>query len=219
MWQDDGVSAPTPNRGARRRERTRARLIEAGRGLLSQRSADALTISGVTEAADVALGSFYNHFSTKEELVEAVVTEATEHEGATVEALTRDVDDPAEVVSIAHRHFVTLARNDPDWAWLLVRLDASHRVMAEALGPHAWRDLRAGLESGRFDVPDEMVALVSSGGALLNVMRGVLEGGLGDDADVVHAEGMLRLFGVPAKEAAKVARRPLPEAAPASDSG
>ena len=27
---------------------------------------------------------------------------------------------------MAHRYFVNLARSDPDWAWLLIRLDVSH---------------------------------------------------------------------------------------------
>jgi AcrR family transcriptional regulator len=204
------TAAEPAHRGARRRARTRARLVDAARTLLTRQSADALTIAGITEAADVGLGSFYNHFGSKDELVEAVIAEAVDREGANVEERTRDVEDPAEVVSVAHRHFVGLARTDPDWAWLLVRLDVSHRVMTTALGPRAARDLNAGLAARRFAVADPAVALMGTGGALLTVMRGVLDGELGDDADVVHAEGMLRLLGVPRDEAAEIARRPLP---------
>jgi tetracycline repressor-like protein len=83
----------------------------------------------------------------------------------------------------AHRSFVRRARSDPDWAWLLVRLDVSHNVLRAALGPYARRDLRNGIKAGRLNVPHEGVALFAAGGALLAVMRAVLDGAAGKDAD------------------------------------
>ena len=59
-------------------------------------------------------------------------------------------------------------------------------------------------------MPHEAIALYAAGGALLAVMRAVLDGQAPKDADIHHAEGVLRLFGVPGDEAAEVARRPLP---------
>src|SRR5919108_3483566 len=150
----EGVAEPAANRGARRRARTRARLIEAARVLFARQGVDVTRINEITEEADVGFGSFYNHFASKDEIVEAVLAETVEAQGAAVDALTRELDDPAEVVAVAHRYFVELARSDPDWAWLLVRLDISHQVTFRALGPFALRDLRRGLEAGRFDVPD-----------------------------------------------------------------
>ena len=52
--------------------------------------------------------------------------------------------------------------------------------------------------------------LHATGGALLAVMRAVLDGQAPKDADIHHAEGVLRLLGLPVDEAAEVARRPLP---------
>jgi hypothetical protein len=89
-------------------------------------------------------------------------------------------------------------------------MEVSHSVMLSALAPFAERDLRRGIEAGRLHVADERVALLGAGGALLAVMRGVLDGRLAGDADVDHAEGMLRLFGLAPEDAAEVARRPLP---------
>jgi AcrR family transcriptional regulator len=202
----------TANRGARRRARTRARLIEAARLLFSRQGVDATRINEITEEADVGFGSFYNHFASKDEIVEAVLAETVEAQGAAVEALTRGLDDPAEVVAVAHRYFVDLARSNPDWAWLLVRLDISHQVILRALGPFAERDLRRGLESKRFAVPDPAIALHASGGALLAVMRAVLDGSAGPDAGIHHAAGVLRMLGVNPVDASDVANRPLPPA-------
>jgi hypothetical protein len=42
------------------------------------------------------------------------------------------------------------------------------------------------------------------------VVQGILRDEFGPDDDYAHAEGILRSFGVPAAEAAEIARRPLP---------
>lgn len=205
------TEASAPTRATRRREQTRRRLLEAARELFARQGVDATRINEITERADVGFGSFYNHFSDKDGIVEAVLRESTEDQGAVVDALTSGLDDPAEVVAVAHRHFVRLARRDPTWGWLLVRLDVSHRLMREALGHRAIRDLERGVEAGRFEVADPALTLNATGGALLGVMRAVLDGQLDERADENHAEGVLRMLGLPSGEAAEVARRPLPE--------
>jgi hypothetical protein len=91
-------------------------------------------------------------------------------------------------------------------------MEVSHNVMLAALGPFAQRDLRRGIEAGRLRVSDERVAMADAGGALLAVMRAVLDRRAPRDADVHHAEGVLRLFGLAPEDAAEVARRPLPPA-------
>lgn len=198
-------------RQARRRERTRASLIGSARTLFARQGVDATRINEITEGADVGFGFFYNHFDSKATIVEAVLQEMVTAQGAAVEAVTRHLEDPAEVVSAAHRYFVNRASSDPDWGWLLVRLESTHSIMLGALEPYARRDLARGIRAGRFAVADRQVALLAAGGALLMVMRAVLDGRVGRSADSVHAEGVLRLFGVPSHEAAEIARRPMPE--------
>ena len=206
------TTAPQPRstRGSRRRAETRAHLIAAARTLFARQGVDATTIAEITEEADVGFGSFYNHFASKEELVEVVLDEALEAQGRIVDGLTEGIEDPAEIVSVAHRYFVGAARSDPTLAWLLVRLDTSHRVMTRALGGRARRDLERGIACGRFKVADGELAFIDTAGALLLVMRAVLDGGLGPDAERHHAEGMMRVLGLSPEEAAEVAARPFP---------
>jgi AcrR family transcriptional regulator len=199
-----------PDRHARRRAATRTKLIEATKALIARQGVDNTRIQEITDEADVGFGSFYNHFESKESIIEVVLAETVGAQGAEIDALTADIEDPAEVMAVAHRSFVRRARSDPDWGWLLVRLEPSHSVLLAALGPYARRDLRKGIKAGRFHVPNELVALYDMGGALLSVMRLVLDGGAPKDADIHHAEGVLRMLGVSADEAAEVARRPLP---------
>jgi len=51
----------------------------------------------ITKAADVGLGSFYNHFESRDALFEAAVDEALDALGARLDQLGAGLDDPAEV--------------------------------------------------------------------------------------------------------------------------
>jgi AcrR family transcriptional regulator len=199
-----------PDRHARRREATRSKLIEAATTLFARQGVDNTRIQEITEEADVGFGSFYNHFESKEAIAEAVLVETVLAQGAEIDALTSQLEDPAETISAAHRTFVRRAGSDPDWGWLLVRLNVSHNAVLAALEPYARRDLRAAVTADRVRVANEQVALLAAAGALLAVMRAVLEGQAPDQADIHHAAGVLRMFGLAPDEAAEVARRPLP---------
>ena len=195
-----------PNRTDRRRVETRARLLAAARELFAEKGVGATRTGEITERADVAAGSFYNHFTDKDEVVAAVMAELTEEQGALVDARTRDLADPAAVVALAHAHFVRLAREDPHFGPLVIQLDTSHRVMSKALGPRALRDVEKGLESGRFTFEPAAAAALATGGALLGTMRGVVDGLLADDAEQVHVAAILRMLGLRPDDAEKTAR-------------
>jgi AcrR family transcriptional regulator len=55
-------------RTVRKRERTRGELVAAAERLVAAHGLDALSIDDITEAADVAKGTFYTHFEDKEDL-------------------------------------------------------------------------------------------------------------------------------------------------------
>jgi AcrR family transcriptional regulator len=204
---------PQPSdRHARRREQTRSRLVAATKALIARQGVESTRIQEITDEADVGFGSFYNHFPSKEAIIEAVLADTIATQAAEIDALTAQLDDAAEVIAAAHRTFVRRAATDPDWGWLLLRLDVSHNVLRTALGPYALNDLQRGTASGRLHVADPTIALYAMGGMLLAAMRAVLDGAAPPDADVLHAEGVLRLLGLDREEARELARRPLPAA-------
>jgi AcrR family transcriptional regulator len=201
------------SRVERRKARTRAALMAAARRLFAGRGMERTTIAEIAELADIAIGSFYNYFATKEELLEALLSEELSRQLALLQSRQAQVEDPAEKISVAHRHLVRAAATDPDWAWLFVRLDVPYRVAWSTLGQAAADDLRAGMRAGRFHVANPALALNASGGALLAVIQAQLEGEGGAHADCEHAEGVLRSLGIERGEAATIARRALPEVA------
>ncbi len=57
--RSSGESNP---RSGRRRSETRERLMKVPLLLMAKRGMDGVAINEITEAADVGVGSFYNHF-------------------------------------------------------------------------------------------------------------------------------------------------------------
>jgi AcrR family transcriptional regulator len=202
-------ASPAGGRVQRRQARTRASLVAAAQRLFAAKGIEATTISEIAEEADIAVGSFYNYFATKEELLAAVLASALSDQLEILSKRQAAAEDPAEKIAIAHRHLVRLASANPDLAWLLVRFEVPHRVGQSTLAESARGDIRAGIEAGRFNLDVPEVALQASG-ALLAVIHSILLGDLAADSDVEHAAGILRSLGLPPAEAAEIAGRPLP---------
>ncbi len=212
MADEQGGGKPAGGRVARRKARTRAGLLAAARELFAANGLQETTIAEIAERADIAIGSFYNYFRTKEDLLDALLEEELAGQLRLLQARQAKVSDPAEKISVAHRHLVRSARADPTWARLIVRLEVPYRIAWGVLGRAAEQDLLEGVEAGQFEVADTALALKASGGALFAVIQAQLTGELGEsaDSDSQHAEGVLRSFGLDRSEAAEIARRPLP---------
>lgn len=199
-----------PGRNERRKARTRAALLDAARTLFARQGFEQTAIAEITDTADLGVGSFYNHFESKEDLLAALLKHVMYEQLTALDSRRVGIEDPAEAVAVAHRHWIRLTSEGPEWAWLVVRLETSFEVVVATQGDSARKDLARGIETGRFDVASPELALQASGAALISSMRLMLTGSEIPDADSIHAEGVLRMFGVPAAEAAEIARRPLP---------
>lgn len=189
------------SRAARRRMRTRERLVDAARTVIARRGIDATTIADITTEADVGTGSFYNHFASKEQLIETLVAQAIETHGAALDRRVASISDPAERFAICVRHTIRMADHDPVWAWFTVRAGLYIRELESGLGVRLLRDLAHGIEIGRFAPRDVRSALVVIGGAVVAAMQGRLLGVRDLPADHLVAEQLLRMLGVPADEA------------------
>lgn len=193
-----------------RRARTRAALVEAAQRLLSEGRV-AVPIQEITDAADVGLGSFYNHFTTKDELFDAAVVSALTAHHAVIAEVTRGIDDPAELFAIGVRTTGRLQRSEPALVRVLLHQGTGVLLRDEGIAPRARADIRAGIATGRFPIADPELALVIAGGSLLGLLQ-VLDANPGTDAGEATdrlAESLLRMFGVPGDEAADIASRPL----------
>jgi hypothetical protein len=82
--------------------------------------------------------------------------------------------------------------------------------LRRGLGRRLARDIRTGVAKRRFEVDDLPGVTLAAGGTILASIAGRLHGELGDDAPERTATTVLKLLGLPAREARRVAHRPLP---------
>jgi AcrR family transcriptional regulator len=169
----------------------------------------------ITQAADVGMGSFYNHFDSKEELFEAAVADVLDNHGALLDQLTEPIDDPAETFACSFRLTGRLFRRRPRESQILLATGLNLMASERGLGPRALRDIESAAAAGRFTVDDPKLALAVAAGALLGLGKLLQEEPERDDAAAADrvTEDLLRLWGMSAEEAREVCRRPLPDIA------
>jgi AcrR family transcriptional regulator len=194
-------NAHPPARQDRRKERTRAALIDAAQQLLSQGADAHASIQAITELADVGFGSFYNYFSSKEELFDAATT-------ATVDEFLRWLDerlpdgvDPVARLIANVRQTGRLALEQPRIAAILTR----RLPLLEDVGDPRAQRIRAdvrGAMTGGGAAPEtlEFDILVSAAlGAITAVLRRTISLSPAETAEAaeVLAQAVLRLLSVP----------------------
>jgi AcrR family transcriptional regulator len=206
------ASAPRASRLDRRKARTRQALIDAAVRLIAEGRGDRASIQEITEAADVGFGSFYNHFESKEQLFQAAAEEVLERWGQMIDRASTGITDPAELFAVGTRISGRLGWTHPDIAGFLAGAGLNALDIPTGLAPRALRDIQAGQASGRFTVPDAEIALSAVAGGLLGLLRMCQRHPERVNETTVDelAEAELRLLGVPAPEAARLAALPLP---------
>ena len=200
-----------PSRRERRKAHTRAALVRAAQSFLSAGRTD-VPILEITQAADVGMGSFYNHFDSKEQLFHAAVEDALDAHGALLDELTADVGDPAEVFARSFRLTGRLHRREPELSNVLLRHGLAIAMSDKGIAPRARRDILAADHAGRFTVKDVDLAMTIVAGAALCLGQLLHDRPERDDAQATDqvTEDLLRMLGVPAEEAHEICRRPLP---------
>lgn len=196
----------------RRKMRTRGALIRAAQGFIA-RGALNVPVLEITQAADVGMGSFYNHFNSKEELFEAAVDDVLDGYGALLDAYAADIADPAEAFATNFRLGGRLFRRRPQEGQLILNRGSSVILSDRGIAPRALRDIVAAIDAGRFTISDPELALSLAGGALFGLGTLLREQPDRDDAAATDhiAEGVLRAFGMTAKQARALCQRPLPD--------
>ena len=126
------ASAANVSRTDRRRERTRAAIIDAATALFAERGLRATSIQDICQTADIAERTFFNHFATRDEL-----------DGALAQERARAVADLVDGVT---------ASNQP----LARRLELLFAGVAAGLGDRpAAKELFADLSHTRHDRSNE----------------------------------------------------------------
>lgn len=197
------------DRSQGKRARTRAKLMDAAVNVIAQKGVQAASINEITVHAEVANGTFYNHFADKNELVSAMAFRIAGDIAKQIDLAMKDITDAAQRVSFGTRQFVELATAYPNWGWALVQSIDHLPNLRESVVYHIRQDISLGVASGRFNVAvnefliDVVISMI--GGTI----RAKLLGHAGENAASTVAEYQLRVLGVDHKTAAQTAYLPL----------
>jgi AcrR family transcriptional regulator len=194
----------------RRRARTRAALLEAGQALFAERSVDAVSIDEITAAAEVAKGSFYNHFNDKDGLAREIADMVRAGVEARVEQVNLGVADPGERVARALCAFARNALEHPERVRAMTRLFAGAAIPDLPMNRGVRADVHDGLESGRFAGVTQEAGVLMAVGVIQIAVGRVLEPDAHTAPAAVSRElafGLLRGLGMEAAAARAAAER------------
>ena len=159
----------------------RAEILDAAQRLFMSRGYDATTVYDLITVVGISKGAFYHHFSSKDEVLHALVWRAAEQGLAAVSPLFEREDiTPLEKLkaffkdkqqykkenSTALRSIIKVLFREEN---LRLRLQSAEQ-MTEIIVPHLGRVLEEGAKRGEFDIedPEETARLVLNLGSTLH---------------------------------------------------
>jgi AcrR family transcriptional regulator len=152
----------------RRITRTRLALLEAAQRLFAERSIDGVSIDDIAKEADVAKGSLYNHFESKEALADELFMMVRGHVAALLDAAIEDATPPPERLVRGAFVILRFAIDHPESVGALIKLSPELLADKAPLNVKARQIIEEGLESGHFKgIPSESATLLMVGAMLV----------------------------------------------------
>ncbi len=201
----------TPTRGHKKKARTRSQLIAAAVDVIAERG-EAFSVSDIVSRAGVASGTFYNYFTDREELIDAVVPEVLASFAAESAAAVIH-EDPALRFATISAMALGRAAVSPHEIKALLRLDAVQKAILDGgVAGHLHDDLAIGIRAGRFEVSDGPAAVDVIVGSLLLAARRIVDGAVDGDYRRNVITQLLCSLGITHDEATTLASQAMDEA-------
>ncbi len=166
------MSDAIPLRPDRRRVRNRAALLGAAETLFAARGVDAVSVDEIVGAADLAKGTFYNHFADKDALAREIQRGVRSDAETRVDEINASVVDPAARVARALAVFAKFALEHPTRARVMTRLSSRATDVESPLNRGLLADVTAGIRAARFTASSrDTAALFVMGTVQISIAR------------------------------------------------
>ena len=120
-------------------------ILAAARGVMAQKGLDSLTMDDIAQAAGVAKGTLYLYFQSKDELIQALLTQVGEAMARDLEAIVATPDPPPDklrrVVALLLQYVEQERELFPAYLRELVRSKSSRESISPFLHKHEERTL------------------------------------------------------------------------------
>ena len=167
---------PSPGGYPKKRARTRRQLLNAGMVVLADKGPEGATVSEIARTARMATGTFYNHFQSMPDLVEAVTDELATGVAIGHETLERIANDPASRVLLGTGQLLDLAHDDPASARAFVALLSTVPPFRARVRMVIAGAIEDGITAGRFAATSLDTTTDALLGAVVQWMRSILAG-------------------------------------------
>ena len=137
-----------------RRTQTRQALVLAARDLVLKRGHEKISIQDITIEAGLGTGTFYNYFSTKQDVFEAVLADYRQQFADEIGATRARLKDPATVVAVTLKYYFHQAQHNDQWKNFLIFSGLPDRHVLRQDDDECLADIQRGVKAGRFKVED-----------------------------------------------------------------
>ncbi|WP_077038010.1 TetR/AcrR family transcriptional regulator [Pelomonas sp. KK5] len=158
MAQDE--TPPVDHRvavAARKRALTRAKILEATTRVFATAGERTPVIEDVVREAGVSRGSFYLHFQSLDEALQALAATQSDQMTTDILPVYDLLKEPWQRFSVGFRIFLKRAQQDPHWASFVTRSSIASETLL--VSKYMRGDLKAGVANGQFRFDDLDVAV------------------------------------------------------------
>ena len=187
----------------------RQRLLDAAYAAMSTKGFETSRIAEIIDAAGVGVGSFYNHFSGKEDLARSVFLAKVDEFGVELETVATTAPDIAAATCFVYRRLLERAAEDQAWAGFILQLEPLFRMFDRLMRPHARIGLGIGMRDGNFQIDDLEAAISAIHATMLAVTQAMLVGDISLQRAHRSSCLALRMLGVPEERARDLSRMPM----------
>lgn len=192
--------------GQRRRAQTRSQIVAAALEVFAEKGPDAPVIDDFIQAAGVARGTFYNHFASTEELLDAATKMLEDKVMCWTLATIGEIKDPALRFATGVRLWLRWSQVDKVGCGFVVR----SRLRGPLVERQLAADLKDGHDAGKFRFTSVQVARDLAVGTILEAMRRLMTSRVSKTYTDDVARLILQGLGVDKRTADRLMAPPLP---------
>lgn len=193
-----------------KRQRTQLQLVGAAFSVFAAKGVADATIQEIATAAQLTTATFYNHFKTKADIVEAVSVWLAQTLCRRIAEGCETVQNGTERLAIGCRAYFWLAETNPVAALVLLDIDSASPRLRETMLGYVRADLHLAMRQKTVKFETEVAALDIMRGAVFQAMRNIALRRVPPGHGNVVTRLVLRGLGVPFAKATAICARPLP---------
>jgi AcrR family transcriptional regulator len=194
-------------------------ILDAAQSIAAERGMGAVQIAPVAQRADIAAGTVYRYFPSKNNLVAEVIAATAERELAAMRAAADGAPGPLSALAACLATFSARALNDRRLAWAVLaepvdaNIDLLRVEFRRAIAAELESRINTAIAGGHLPDQDARVAAPAIVGALLEGLIGPLAstgGGVRDSVQTITLLALRALGVVDARARGLVAQCELP---------